>query len=77
MLSGFCFADRQIPFVFSDVIIDFKVNIKKQEQYVWYFKKESVYFYGGNFACGYFLPDDAENVVKRVRDEKCIRECTF
>ena len=23
------------------------------------------------------LLDDAENVGKRVRDEKCIRECTF
>ena len=42
-----------------------------------YFKKESVYFYGGNFACGYFLPDDADNVGKSVRDEKCIRESTF
>ena len=30
-----------------------------------------------SMACGYFLPDDAENVGKRVRDEKCIRECTF
>ena len=39
--------------------------------------KKSLFISMANFACGYFLPDDAENVGKRVRDEKCIRECTF